>query len=186
MDEKIDVLDFVINVLREHEKSLSESVSRLEESIKEIESRIAASKEGMRGVKVLIDEWREFRRQASKPESAYFKLADCFQVEALKEGRILQYREAMPELMVEAEVEEEKLKFKKLYAKSAEDVASILNMKLKCGLKATLKTSTLKLSEKNVLINIRFEFDRNGVRNWLSKELSISASKVVEGEILVG
>ena len=41
-DEKVDVIDLIINVLKEHEKTLDELISRLEEAL----SRGAASSSG--------------------------------------------------------------------------------------------------------------------------------------------
>jgi hypothetical protein len=88
-NEKIDVIDLIINVLREHEKTLDTLISKLETTIDS-----APKKEG-ESVKqvpphnkysIIVDNWSEFKR-SSKADLAVFNMKDNkLTISAIKEN----------------------------------------------------------------------------------------------------
>ncbi len=190
MSEKMDVLDLIINVLKEHEKNLSKYISRLEESIKRLERRVE-EKEGEKAlkeakIKVEIKEWSEFKKQAIKPESVYFEVNDrFFQVEALKEAKINLYRERLPRLIVEVEREGGKYVLKRLLMSDAEDLPLILNSELKCGFKAPLRSSIVEESENKLRVEVSLGIEISKIKSWISNELSFPVKKLVKGKVIL-
>ena len=76
-NEKIDVIDLIINVLREHEKTLDTLISKLENTIDSAPKRDG---EGVKQVpphnaySIMVDNWSEFKERSSKAELAAFNM----------------------------------------------------------------------------------------------------------------
>ena len=108
-DEKIDVIDLIINVLKEHEKKLDELVSRLEE-LPKIPTQPSSYQEPEKapvrelstiGVSAILKKWRDFRERSSKAKLVAFALGNTtFKVSALSRGVVYIYEEEMPQMNI--------------------------------------------------------------------------------------
>jgi len=107
-DERVDAIDFIINVLREHEKNLDTLVAKLENMIN-VEGMALSSqgeaKGGRSRVKVAINKWPEFCEKSMEPQVLTFNvLDDKLEVFALKDDVIYVYREKIPNLFIGSEI----------------------------------------------------------------------------------
>lgn len=96
--EKMNALDFVINVLKEHEKTLDLLIEKLENALKsfpgvsEEAKMIAAAK---RSINVQCEEWTEFREAGLKADAISFRIDGDLEIRALQGNVIYEYRESM-------------------------------------------------------------------------------------------
>ena len=131
-NEALEAVDFIINVLREHEKDLDRligelgktagkfgqtgevpnKITRVEERLASLQSEVSGlikelstSKElpayGVRGLPVIVrcKQWDDFKVLANHAETVSFLFKEAeksFQVDALKEGRVLAYNGEFP------------------------------------------------------------------------------------------
>ena len=76
-DEKVDVIDFIINVLKEHKKNLDAQVTKLED-IMASDRTVRPSQESPKGVsirvKVALNRWTEFRERITKLQMLAFTM----------------------------------------------------------------------------------------------------------------
>jgi len=104
-DERADAIDFIINVLKEHEKSLDALVAKLENIINA--DRMTLSSQGeAKGrrlrVKVTINKWPEFCEKSMEPQILTFNISDDkLEVSALKDDVIYVYSEKIPKLFMD-------------------------------------------------------------------------------------
>jgi hypothetical protein len=99
--EKINALDLVISVLREHEKTLDSLIENLESVLKNFsatseKTKTTAAKtiEGVKyNVNILCDEWNEFREACTEAEAVSFRLDDKLSIKALQGKITYEYRE---------------------------------------------------------------------------------------------
>jgi len=124
-DRALEALDFVISVLKEHEKDLdrlinklgqtaisSEKVEKVEERISSLQTEISnliklvsTSRETpiyARGPPVIVrcKKWEEFKALAAGADTVSISLKETertFQADALKEGRVVAYAGKFPE-----------------------------------------------------------------------------------------
>jgi hypothetical protein len=94
--EKINALDLVISVLKEHEKTLDSLIEKLEDVLKDHSATSEKTKTttgAKYSVNILCDEWNEFREACIGAEAVLFRLDDRLSIKALQ-GRITyEYRE---------------------------------------------------------------------------------------------
>ena len=95
--ERMSALDFIISVLREHEKTLDSLVGRLEN----LSLRLTANKkndmqsrhEGGGCVRILCENWEEFKELSREAEVFSFHLDGELKIMALQGNRIYEYSE---------------------------------------------------------------------------------------------
>jgi len=95
--ERMNALDFIISVLREHEKTLDSLIERL----KNISSHLDVNKKSdlqskcERGssVRILCEEWEEFKELSREAEVFSFHLGSELKIMALHGNRIYEYKE---------------------------------------------------------------------------------------------
>lgn len=161
--EKMNALDFVINVLREHEKNLDLLISKLEEiiselpvAIREISEDKEKPKEEERKtpaivceakeekvskapVKIICDDWSDFKEACRRAEIIAFHQNETLSIKALQGNIIYEYREMIP---IRAE-------------------------NMRCG------------------ISVRFQtiLDPLEVKRTIARELNVPENKIIKGEI---
>jgi len=92
--EKVTALDFVINVLREHEKALDSVARRLEEELKDL-SDVKKGVVSKPSVLFLCIKWSDFKKASKGSEVISFSLNDELEVRALKDNILYEYKEAV-------------------------------------------------------------------------------------------
>ena len=178
--DKVEVMDFLINVLKDHEKNLDQLISRAEDLIEENDSPKNLA-ENPPSLRISLKDWDEFCDRAVESELVCFDLIDStFYCSAVTEKKVYRYSEETPEVTLELKQDENNLVLSGLkMGKNLEDNFSLLNGQLSIGLE--LKTQKIKNSgEKH---RIQYELDVLYTKNWLSRELGIHRDFIVRGNI---
>ena len=114
-DDKIDVMDLIINVLKDHESKLDELVSRLEnlplpqgertddsEAENEDEPHspaVGPPRQGGPVVTAVLKRWTDFRSKCASSRLVAFDTEESiFEVSALAGGVVYVYREEIPSM----------------------------------------------------------------------------------------
>jgi len=208
--EKMDVLDLIINILKEHEESLEGLADRLEGMINNFHSLedkisslnetlaqflssnnanplITPSQDHRTKPLTLIDctEWTEFKGRSKKARMVAFQVKEkAFTVSSLSNGVVFKYSESLPEVRFQVEDQTEQFVVEKIFLNSPDDPSLIFEKRLKCGLEATVRGSTFTLSEGERLFQLSYHVDSAMAKHWLSKELSIPEENIIEGNII--
>jgi len=208
--EKMDVLDLIINILKEHEESLEGLADRLEGMINNLHSLedkisslnetlaqflfsktanplIAPSQANVTKPLTLIDcaEWTEFKDRSKKARMVAFQTEDkAFTVSSLSNGVVFKYSEGLPEVRFQVGNELKQFAVEKISFNGPDGLSLIFEKRLKCGLEATVRGSTFNLSEGERLFQLSYHVDSVTAKHWLSKELSVPKENIIEGNII--
>ncbi|MEM3955667.1 MAG: hypothetical protein QW424_02810 [Candidatus Bathyarchaeia archaeon] len=101
---KMNTIDFIINVLKEHEKKMDALVSRLERIssvlptiVGEGKAERAETKVIRAHVNIICDNWNDFKSLCSGAEIVAFNQdANTLSIKALHENIVYEYRETLP------------------------------------------------------------------------------------------
>lgn len=188
-NEKIDVIDLIINVLREHEKTLDTLISKLETTI---DSAPKMDGERVKQVpphnkySIMVDNWSEFKERSSKADLAIFSMkGNKLTISVIKENFVYTYVESVSEITMTIEKINEKILVKGLELSKIENHPLVFNGRLKCGLTLTDRKSEFKLPDGNIIQKINYELDNGETKNWLAKQLEIKRENIIVGEIEV-
>ncbi len=185
-DKAFDVLDMVINFLREHEKTLDQLIYRVEEALSERGPPPEALGEPSiwaPGISALLKKWMDFRQRCSGARIIGFVADNVFKVTALAEGVLYVYVEDIPTIEILYSEEE---RGKKIAGIEADEVGLILKAlrgKLDCGLELDVREVEAGLVDGEKVRRIVCEVDSGTAREWLATELSVEHSSIVEGEL---
>jgi len=195
-DEKVDVIDLIINVLREHEKSLDDLVARLENVVTKTESvrpsstktEIPASKIEVPKIMIsaVIRNWAEFRDKTLSAGLVAFDVDEKrFNVSAFKDGILYSYNEDIPELELRFKEKDQRIDLEGLEIGRVETVPTILRGRLKCGLEVSLKGLDVKLPEGSSIYKVSYDIDDDEARSWLGFQLKTDKKNIIRGVIKV-
>lgn len=179
--DKVEVMDFLINVLKDHEKSLDSLISRAEGVLAENEEKIGANGDSYDSpIKVVLKDWLEFKRRLENVELVCFDLVDqVFIVSAKTRQKVYEYRERAPELTLEMSNDNNILITS---SDKVHDDLSLLNNRLIIGLELSYKKEAAGKPKENKH-QIIYDIDPQYTRKWLSDELSIHQDYIVCGDI---
>jgi len=188
-NEKIDVIDLIINVLREHEKTLDTLISKLEVAL---DSTPKKSEENVKQIlhynnfRIIVNNWSEFKERTSKAELAAFNMKDNkLKICVIKESFVYSYIESVSEITMTIEKINEKVMVKGLELSKIEDHPLVFSGRLKCGLNLTHRKTEFNLPDGNIIQKINYELDNGETKNWLVKQLEIKRENIIVGEIEV-
>ena len=184
---RMDFLEILITTLREHEKKLSEvadgfekSAGDLLEALKKVQSVPKVAPD----VLVHCSNWEEFKREVKAAYITTFSFeGNRFVVNALYDKMLYVYSEPLQEREFRAKKEEEHYILDGIFIDNLDSASLSLNKSLNCGLNGILITSTHLLSDGTYILRINIHIDLSQAREWLSKELGIPSSKVLQGSI---
>lgn len=177
--DKVEVMDFLINVLKDHEKNLDILISRAEDLLEENQSPQNLM-QNPPGLKISLKDWDEFRDRALDSELVCFDLIDSmFYCNAITENKIYRYSEETPEVTLELKEKDNDLVLSGIKMENLEDQFSLLNGRLSIGLE--LKANTIK--NKGGKHRIHYDLDALYTKNWLSRELGIHRDFILQGNI---
>jgi hypothetical protein len=195
-DEKIDVIDLIINVLKEHETKLDELVSRLE-SIPQRASVLEDSKlsesyvrsipiENSRSmgppVTAILDRWTDFRLKCQSARLVTFDTKDgTFKVSAIAGGILYVYSEEMPSMGITYKENGEGARVEGIDINKPGLMPTALREKLDCGLEFDREDITTQLDDGRSLHKIIYKIDSGIARSWITYQLGIEDSDVVQG-----
>jgi len=188
-NEKIDVIDLIINVLREHEKTLDTLISKLEVTL---DSTPKKSEENVKQIlhhnnfRIIVNNWSEFKERTSKAELATFNMKDNkLKISVIKESIVYSYIESVSEITMTIEKINEKVIVKGLELSKIEDHPLVFSGRLKCGLNLTHRKTEFNLPDGNIIQKINYELDNGETKNWLVKQLEIKRENIIVGELEV-
>jgi hypothetical protein len=177
--DKVEVMDFLINVLKDHEKSLDTLITRAE-GVMEEKNAPRNLVQNPPSLKIKLKDWEEFCDRAVDAELICFDLVDTtFFCNAITENKVYRYSEEVPEITLELTEDENNVVLSGINMGKNVDSLSLLNGQLSIGLE--LRSQKIRNSgEKH---RILYELDDLYTKNWLSRELGIHRDFVVRGNI---
>lgn len=183
-DEKMDAIDLIINVLREHEKSLDELVSRLEELL----AKAAPMGEGAGlerpTIRALVRDWKEFRERCSGAGIASFEVQDRqFRVMALKGGVLHTYEEMVPDMEIRFRERENRVVIDEVELRGRELVPAALRGRLNCGLEVSMRGEEMRMPDGVSLYRVVYDVEAERARNWLAGQLKMDPKNIVHGRL---
>lgn len=188
-DEKIDVIDLIINVLKEHEKTLDELVSRLEEaqSIRApAESPRTAAAPRAASVRAVLKNWSEFSRRGEGADLVAFDIVDGrFKVNAFSGGVLYVYEEEIPGLEIHYKMVEERALIDSIDIVKAGLVPAALRGKLDCGIEFTKREIELKQPNGASVHKIVYDVDPVTARSWVAYQLGVDEENILQGELQI-
>ncbi len=197
-EDKIDVMDLIINVLKDHETKLDELVSRLEslpsplagrpdESEPEDEPpRPVAGPPRQAGpvVTAVLKRWADFRSKCASSRLVAFDTEESvFEVSALAGRAIYVYREEIPSMGITYREDAEGARVEGIDISKPGLMPAALREKLDCGLDFTRRDLETKVDDGKTLHKIIFEIDPMVARSWIAYQLGIDDSDVVQGRL---
>ena len=197
-DDKIDVMDLIINVLKDHESKLDELVSRLESLPPPRAGRAddsEAKDEPLRPVvgpprqagpvvTAVLKRRADFRLKCASSRLVTFDTEESvFEVSALARGVVYVYREEIPSMGITYREDEEGARVEGIDISKPGLMPAALREKLDCGLEFTRRDLNTKMDDGKTLHKIIFEIDPMVARSWIAYQLGIDDSDVVQGKL---
>ena len=175
--DKVEVMDFLINVLKDHEKSLDTLITRAEDVIEDNQSPQMIA-QNPPPLKINLRDWEEFKTRAIEAELVCFDMEDStFLCNAITNKMVYKYTEKAPE--VEVQVGDDQNLVVSGLNPNLDEGLGCLNGALDIGLE--LKESKVKRCEdKNLIIH---DLDSLYTRNWLSRQIGIHRDFIVHGNV---
>jgi hypothetical protein len=170
-------MDFLINVLKDHEKSLDTLITRAEDVIEDKPS-LQMIAQNPPPLKITLRDWGEYKDLVAEAELICFEMKDSmFLCNAITKNKIYNYSEEAPYVEVELSKNND-LVMKGLNLVDLDDGISSFNGKLDIGL--PLKSTKVKqLNTKNQ--RVLYELDLPYTKDWLSREIGIHRNYIVHG-----
>ena len=199
-EDKIDVMDLIINVLKDHETKLDELVSRLESlpsprtgratesEAKDDALRPAVMLAPQAGpvVTAILKRWPDFRMKCKSSKLVAFDIEESiFLVSALAQGVVYVYSEEVPSMGITYREDAEGARVEGIDISKPGLIPAALRESLDCGLKFTRRDLETKMDDGKTIHNIIFEIDPVVARSWIAYQLDINDSDVVQGKLQV-
>jgi hypothetical protein len=163
--DKVEVMDFLINVLKDHEKSLDTLISRAEDVIAEKQSLQDAQtpcSSDIPTIKVVLKDWQEFRKRLTEVDLLCFDLiGSVFIISASTGPKIYEFRETIPLKASDHDLLDDKT----------------------CAYHLSIGLELFSKGSSNDRKGCAFDLDPQYTRNWLSEELGIHQDFIVCGDI---
>ena len=185
-EDKVDVIDLIINVLKEHEKTLDELVHRLEERV----DTAPVVSEGVRAeafkpsVSVLLRRWNEFREHCVGASIIAFDVeGKRFTVSAVKDGILHSYQEELPDMEISFREDEERAVLDGLDLRNVELIPTVLRGRLTCGLEMSMKGTRIEIPDGNILYKVIYDIDVDKAKTWLAVQFEVEEKNIFYGKI---
>jgi len=199
-EEKIDVIDLIINVLKDHESKLDELVSRLEgvpskaeraddSEPAEDEAREPEAeppRQAGPAVTVVLKRWEDFRQKCESSRLVAFDAEEgAFEVSALSGGVVYVYREEIPVMGITYREDDEGTQVDGIDISKPGLMPAALRERLDCGLEFTRRDLETEMDDGRTLHKIIFEVDPVVARSWIAYQLGVDDTDVVQGKLQV-
>ena len=180
--DKVEVMDLLINVLKDHEKSLDTLITRAEDVIEDDQSPRTVS-QNPPSLKITLRNWAEFKDRTIEAELVCFEMIDSmFLCKAITNNKVYIYKEKTPEIELE-EGEGDNLVLSGFNLGDLEEGFSCLNGKLEIGLELVAKKVKRSNDLEHPTHKILHELDALYTKNWLSRELGVHMDFIVQGNV---
>jgi hypothetical protein len=194
--EKMDALDLIMNALKDHEKQLDELARRLEEAFKEAKpgepSTIEVAPElqrrepppRRRSPHVVFRKWSEFKGACRDAAMVAFEVdGNHVHISAQVGDGVFTYEEILPNTTFTVVEESAHFAMNKDGLPNIDALRFLIEGKLKCGLNLAIHSSRTLRKEGEYLFTLRYDLEADDVKAFLSRELSLTKDKIVEGKI---
>ena len=192
-DEKIDVVDLIISVLREHESKLDELVSRLEEAQSlPVEVRAPQKPQEPReppeqvgaAITAILKRWADFTGRCSGAKLIAVDVADgFFEAYAVAGGVVYVYREEIPSLDIQYTKGDDGVRIESIDISKANLMPAALKGRLDCGLEFEKRDVEVDLPGGRAVHKILYHIDPGTAKSWLAYQLGVDESAVVQGRL---
>ena len=189
-DEKIDVIDLIINVLKDHEKRMDELISQLEgtqspqSALPYIDYR--SSTPSRANVSVSVTKWQDFREKGSTSSLVSFEIIDKkFHVFALGNGILYNYVEEIPEMEIKYNKLDKKVQIESIDVSTADLMQVALGGKLDCGLELTKREYDVEINNEISMRKIAYSINPETVKEWLAYQLGLNDKDIIQGKIKI-
>ena len=212
--EKIDTLDLIINVLKEHEKILDKLAEKLESTVNNLKTRGAEGEKIRKSISLIdekisslndaiaqflasktpkparfslvqCEEWTDFKDKSRGARRVAFEAEEkAFTVNSMSDEEIYEYSEALAEHEFCVKEEEKRYVLEKMFIDSLDDVPLVFKRGLKCGLDVSIISSKFDLPDGRHVFKLTYHVDPERAKRWLSKELEVPEDNIIEGKII--
>ncbi len=183
-DDRVDMLDLLINLLKEHEKKMDELAYRLETTLDERTPPTEPPRrtpEEISGVVARVSNWREFKRQCTGALSVAVEIDErTFKVTALTRNILFAYEEGIPVLEVIQRNEGRETTY------AVTDVSLTLKSlmgNLDCGLEMDRRVIDSALPDGGAAQRVVYYVDPGMARSWLADQLELEESSIILGTL---
>ena len=183
-DDRVDMLDLLINLLKEHEKKMDELAYRLETTLDERTPPTEPPRrtpEEISGVVARVSNWREFKRQCTGTHSVAVEIDErTFKVTALTRNILFAYEEGIPVLEVIQRNEGRETTY------AVTDVSLTLKSlmgNLDCGLEMDRRVIDSALPDGGAAQRVVYYVDPGMARSWLADQLELEESSIILGTL---
>jgi len=189
-EEKIDVIDLIINVLKDHEKRMDELISRLEgtqspqSTLPYVDYRSTTPTRA--NVIVSLSKWQDFKEKGSVSSLVAFDIIDReFHVFALGNGILYNYVEKIPEMDIKYNKTDKKVQIESIDVSTADLMQVALGGKLDCGLGLTKREYDVEINDEISMRKISYSIDPVTVKEWLAYQLGVNDKDIIQGKIKI-
>ncbi len=189
-DEKLDVIDLIIGVLREHEKKLDELVTRLEEiqisgaPIIDEEKQEQRKRSPSQRASVNLKRWADFTERCGGARLVVFDIeGSIFKVSALVGGLLYTYIEEIPKIEILFREVDGRARIESIDIDDIKQLPSALRGRLDCGLELDRKDVEVELLDKGRVQKVFYSIDPVVTRSWLAYQLGIEEENIFQGEL---
>ncbi len=188
-DEKVDVIDLIINVLKEHEKTLDTLISKLEDffaGTAPVPTTPVRADVRRPAYTVVLRRWAEFRERCVGVSLAAFDIEDkLFRVSAVKNELHYSYQEEMPDMEIKFRKEEERAVIEEIGVSKPGLFPTVIRGVLECGLGASMKGVEVKMPDGGAIYKVIYDIDSEEATNWLADQLNVEKRNIVHGKIQI-
>ena len=189
-DDKVDIIDLLINLLRDHEKKLDEISYRLEKLVDgrqplasmeplEIPPARPPQMTTASGIVAQVSNWQDFRERGSRSQLVSVNISETqFKVSAYTAGILYSYAEKLPSIQIKRTDEGGN----QMNLEDIADAQVALSGKLLCGLTLETRSFESKVTDDSIRV-VSFSVNRAAAKDWVASQLDVDASMVIEGEL---
>ena len=189
-DDKVDIIDLLINLLRDHEKKLDEISYRLEklvegrqplDSLEPLELQPARPPQmtTASGIVAQMSNWQDFRERGSRSQLVSVNITETqFKVSAYTAGILYSYAEKLPSIQIKRTDDGGN----QMNLADIADAQVALSGKLLCGIALETRSFESKVEDESIRV-VSFSVNRAAAKDWIASQLDVDASMVIEGEL---
>ena len=189
-DDKVDIIDLLITLLRDHEKKLDEISYRLEKLVEgrqpldsmeplELQPARPPQMTTASGIVAQMSNWQDFRERGSRSQLVSVNITETqFKVSAYTAGILYSYAEKLPSIQIKRTDDGGN----QMNLADIADAQVALSGKLLCGLALETRSFESKVEEESIRV-VSFSVNRAAAKDWIASQLDVDASMVIEGEL---
>jgi len=186
-DKGFDFIDMIINLLREHEKTLDELIHRIEEALSGKAPAPAARRRPTTepiGFSASLRKWADFRQRCKKAHIFGLIAGEkIFRVTAIAGSALYSYEEEIPSIEIRYRAEDDSMKFIGIGAKAVGNVLWALRGRLECGMGLAVRDIDLGKTDEDSIRRVFCVVDPGKAKEWLASEMGVNPSLIIEGEL---